>query len=271
MQKITALTFQRWMTILGQVPDSVLWLLTGTAETNERLRQQAAQQGIAPERLVFADKIGNPEHLARYPLADLFLDTFPYGSHTTASDAMWMGVPVLTLPGRSFASRVCASLVRAAGIADMICTTPADYVARAIAFGQDRTKLAPIKARLAAGRDSCLLFNTASLVRDLEKLYSRMWDDLERGQLPVPDLRNLEAYHEVAIEQDLENIELLSDEAYHSQYRAKLANRHSLFPLPADSRLWKPAEWSGQSGDGSVDASQPANPVVTPAKARAIA
>jgi len=271
MQKITALTFRRWTTILGQVPDSVLWLLAGTAETNERLRQQAAQHGIAPERLVFADKIGNPEHLARYPLADLFLDTFPYGSHTTASDAMWMGVPILTSPGRSFASRVCASLVRAAGIPEMICATPADYVARAIAFGQDPTKLASLKARLAAGRDSCLLFNTESLVRDLEKLYGRMWDDLQSGQLPVPDLRNLEAYHEVAIEQDLENIELLSDEAYHAQYRARLANRHGLFPLPADSRLWKPSEWSGQSGDGSVDASQPANPVVTPAKARAIA
>src|SRR5882762_10016630 len=117
------------MTILGQVPDSVLSLLPGTAAARERLRQQAARHGIAPERLVFADKIGNPEHLARYPLADLFLDTFPYGSHTTASDAMWMGAPVLTLTGRSFASRVCASLVRAAGIEGMICATPADYVA----------------------------------------------------------------------------------------------------------------------------------------------
>jgi hypothetical protein len=98
-----------------------------------------------------------------------------------------------------------------------------------------------------------------------------MWDDLEKGQLPVPDLRNLEAYHEVAIEQDLETIELLSDDAYHAQYRAKLAIRHGLFPLPADGRLWKPSEWAGQSRDGGVDASQPANPVVAPAKARAIA
>jgi hypothetical protein len=184
---------------------------------------------------------------------------------------MWMGVPVLTLPGRSFASRVCASLVRAAGIEDMICATPDDYVARAIAFGRDRTTLASVKKRLAAGRDSCLLFDTPSLVRDLEKLYSRMWDDLEQGKLPVSDLRNLEAYHEVAIEQDLENIELLSDEAYHSQYRAKLANRHTLFPLPADGRLWKPAEVFGQSGEGGSDAFQAANPVVAPAKARAIA
>jgi predicted O-linked N-acetylglucosamine transferase (SPINDLY family) len=237
MQKITALTWQRWMTILFQVPGSVLWLLAGTAETNERLRQRATQHGIAPERLVFADKIGNPEHLARYALADLFLDTFPYGSHTTASDAMWMGVPVLTLPGRSFASRVCASLVRAAGIAEMVCATPDEYVARAVALAQDGARLAAIKQRLAAGRDSCRLFDTPALVRDLEKLYRRMSDDLEQGKLPAPDLRNLEAYHEAAIDQDLENIELLSDEAYRSQYRARLAERHSLFPLSADSRL----------------------------------
>jgi len=215
----------------------VLWLLAVTAETNERLRQRAAQHGIAPERLVFADKIGNPDHLARYPLADLFLDTFPYGSHTTASDAMWMGVPVLTFPGRSFASRVCASLVRAAGIPEMVCATPHDYVGRAVAFAQDSAKLASIRQRLVAGRDSCLLFSTDSLVRDLEQLYRRMWEDFEQGNLPVPDLRNLEAYHEAALDQDLENIELLSDEAYQSQYRTRLADRHSLFPLSADSRL----------------------------------
>lgn len=238
MQKITAPTWQRWMSILSQVPGSVLWLLAGTAETNERLCQRAAQHGIAPARLVFADKLGNPEHLARYALADLFLDTFPYGSHTTASDALWMGVPVLTFPGRSFASRVCASLVRAAGIAEMVCATPHDYVARAVAFGQDPTKLTPIRQRLVAGRDSCLLFSTDSLVRDLEMLYRRMWEDFEQGKLPVPDLRNLEAYHEAALDLDLENIELLSDEAYQSQYRRRLADRHDLFPLSADSRLW---------------------------------
>ena len=102
MQKLTARTYQRWMTILGRVPGSVLWLLSGTAETNERLRKIASDSGIAPERIIFADKMANPDHLARYPLADLFLDSFPYGAHTTASDAMWMGVPILTVPGRSF-------------------------------------------------------------------------------------------------------------------------------------------------------------------------
>jgi hypothetical protein len=164
---------------------------------------------------------------------------------------MWMGVPVLTLPGRSFASRVCASLVRAAGIEEMVCATPDAYVARAVALAQNSTTLAAIRQRLIAGRDSCRLFDTPALVRDLEKLYRAMWDDLEQGKLPAPDLRNLEAYHEAGIEYDLENIELLSDEAYHSQYRGKLADRHRLFPLSADSRLWsapaQPADTPAQS------------------------
>jgi predicted O-linked N-acetylglucosamine transferase (SPINDLY family) len=241
MQKITALTFQRWMAILRQVSDSVLWLLTGTAETNERLREAAAQQGIAPERLVFAGKMANPDHLARYPLADLFLDTFPYGSHTTASDALWMGVPVLTLAGRSFASRVCASLVSAAGIGEMVCATPDELVARAVGFAQDRAKLTRVRQRLVAGRDTCLLFDTESLVRNLEKLYRQMWDERAHGKLPVPDLRNLEAYHEAGADLDLANIELLSDDAYRAQYRASLADRHSVFPLSADARLWQPS------------------------------
>jgi predicted O-linked N-acetylglucosamine transferase (SPINDLY family) len=239
MQKITALTFERWLLILRHVPDSVLWLLAGTPETNERLRQLAAQHGIAPERLVFADKKSNPDHLARYPLADLFLDTFPYGSHTTGSDAMWMGVPVLTLPGRSFASRVCASLVHAAGIPELICPTPADYVARAIAFGQNPATLAPFKERLAAGRNTCRLFDTPALVRDLEQLYRQMSQDRKEGRLPRPDLRNLETYHEIGLDQDLANIELLADDAYHAEYRTRLGDRHAVFPIGPDARLWQ--------------------------------
>ena len=109
-QKITPQTFARWMTILGQVPGSVLWLLGGTDDTNARLKSLAEQTGVSPERLIFAGRKPNSEHLARYALADLFLDTFPYGAHTTAADAMWMGVPIVTTPGMSFASRVCASL-----------------------------------------------------------------------------------------------------------------------------------------------------------------
>jgi predicted O-linked N-acetylglucosamine transferase (SPINDLY family) len=239
MQKLTSLTFQRWMTILGQVPDSVLWLLTGTDDTNERLRQLASQGGVKPERLIFAEKKANPEHLARYPLADLFLDNLPYGAHTTAADAMWMGVPILTLPGRSFASRVCASLVRAAGIGDLVCKTPDAYVARAIELGVDRKKLAQVKENLVFGRDTCLLFDTPRLVRNLEALYRRMWEEFERGSLPIPDLSNLDIYHEIGLELDLESTELLTDEAYRSLYAQKLANWHNTYPIKPDARLWQ--------------------------------
>ncbi|MBX9698653.1 MAG: O-linked N-acetylglucosamine transferase, partial [Acetobacteraceae bacterium] len=141
-QKITPEVFARWMATLQGVPGSVLWLLKGCDEVDVRLREHAAAAGVAPERLVFAPLADNADHLARYALADLFLDTLPYGAHTTASDALWMGVPVLTVPGRGFAARVCASLVRAAGLPDFVCLTPEDYVARAIALGRDRAALA---------------------------------------------------------------------------------------------------------------------------------
>ena len=152
-QKLTARTFQRWMTILAQVPDSVLWLLTATNDTNVRLQQCAEQYGINQNRLIFAEKKSNPEHLARYPLADVFIDNFPYGAHTTAADALWMGVPVLTFPGRSFASRVCASVVHAAGIGEMVCATPEEYISLAIELGRDRNKLSAIKSKLIASRE----------------------------------------------------------------------------------------------------------------------
>ena len=165
------------------------------------------QRGISPERLVFAEKKPNPEHLARYPLADLFLDTFPYGAHTTASDAMWMGVPILTLPGRSFASRVCASLVRAAGIGDLVCATPRKSTSRArSSWARNRRSWwPPSKRQLVAGRDTCLLFDTPKLVRHLEDLYRQMWEDFKRGALPCPDLRNLDIYHDIGLELDLED------------------------------------------------------------------
>ncbi|HEY6831262.1 MAG TPA: glycosyl transferase [Pseudolabrys sp.] len=239
MQKITPRVFQRWMAVLGQVPNSVLWLLTGTPEANERLRNAASEQGIAPDRLIFADKMANPDHLARYPLADLFLDSLPYGAHTTAADSLWMNVPILTLTGRSFAARVCASVLTAAGLDDMVCSTPEAYVARAVALGQAPETLAAVKAKLAAGRDSCLLFDTPRLVGHLEDLYRQMWDDFKRGELPVPDLRNLDVYHEIGLGLDIESAELLSDEAYVALYQEKLAEWHSVYPLSPDTRLWR--------------------------------
>ena len=252
MQKITQRVFQRWMTILGRVPDSVLWLLTGTDDTNARLRIAAAEHGISPERIVFAQRLPNPEHLARYPLADLFLDSMPYGAHTTAADSLWMNVPVLTLPGRSFAARVCASVVRAAGVGELECRTPEAYIARAVELGQNREKLAAIKAKLAAGRDSCLLFDTPRLVSHLEDLYRQMWSELKRGELPIPDLRNLDVYHDIAVGLAIEDMETLSDDAYVSLYRDKLAGWNSHYPIAPDDRLWRGSQSEDYSRSGRL-------------------
>jgi len=239
MQKLTARTFGRWMTILRNVENSVLWLLAGTPDTNARLQNLAQSHGIAPQRLIFAEKKLNPEHVARYQLADLFLDNLPYGAHTTAADAMWMGVPILTLPGRTFASRVCGSLLRAAGIGELICATPEEYVARAIEFGRDRSKMASFKQRLIANRSSCLLFDTPRLIGSLEGLYEQMWQDFETGKLPRPDLRNLDVYHEIGLDLDLEGIEALGNDAYHALYGEKLAARDAFYPIDEDNRLWQ--------------------------------
>jgi len=173
-QKITPFVFDRWLVILHDVPGSVMWLLQGSEAVDVRLRERAAAAGVAPERLIFAPTLGNADHVARYAAADLFLDTSPYGAHTTASDALWMGLPVLTAPGRCFASRVCASLVRAAGLPELI-VSPDDYVVRAVALGRDRARLAGYRHRLLTSRETSLLFDTPGLVRALEGLFRRMW------------------------------------------------------------------------------------------------
>jgi predicted O-linked N-acetylglucosamine transferase (SPINDLY family) len=236
--KITRFTFERWLTILGRVPESVLWLLASTEATHERLRQLAGQRGIAPERIIFAEKAVNPDHLARYPLADLFLDTAPYGAHTTASDALWMGVPVLTLSGRSFASRVCGSLLRAAGLPELVCSSPDEYVDRAVALGKDTATMQKYRERLIASRSSCALFDTPALVRRLEDLYRQIWDEYRVGQLPQPDLTNLDVYLEVGNERDHEEVEVQGIDDYLAWWLAMLARRDRFRPIGRDRRLW---------------------------------
>jgi predicted O-linked N-acetylglucosamine transferase (SPINDLY family) len=246
--KIGRFTFERWMQILNGVPNSVLWLLETTAETKKRLGEYAERKGVSRDRLVFAPKQHNPLHLARYPLADLFLDTAPYGAHTTASDALWMGVPVLTLSGRSFASRVCGSLVRAAGVPELVTARPEEYVARAIALGNDRAAIAAYKAKLAANRDTCLLFDTDRLVTHLEELYRRMAGEHQKGRLPRPDLSNLDAYLEAGIEHDHEAEEVLAIADYHGFYKKKLARQHIARPMRPDGRLWSEKDIAALDG-----------------------
>ena len=237
--KISRFTFERWLDILNQVPDSVLWLLDSSDKTKARMRAMAEEKGVAGGRLVFAPKLANSHHLARYPLADLFLDSVPYGAHTTASDALWMGVPVLTLSGRCFASRVCGSLVRSAGLTDLVCTSPDDYVARAVALAGDRPQIERYKTQLRANRDRCTLFDTDLLVRSLENLYRDMVEAYRAGQLPQPDLANLDVYFEAGIDHDHDSEEVLRIADYHGHYQARLRRFHRTRPLQADTRLWR--------------------------------
>lgn len=235
--KIHQATYDRWLSILALVPDSVLWLLSSTEETNVRLRTHAAQRGIAPERVIFAEKLANPAHLARYQLADLFLDTTPYGAHTTASDALWSGVPVLTLSGRSFASRVCGSLVRAAGLPELVCTEAGEFVERAVTLGKNRKMLKALREKLQKNRSSCVLFDMPLLVRELEKQYRVMWEACRDKALPRPDLANLDVYLEVGNEVDHEaqEVQLIPD--YEAWWKNLLEARNTYRPIGADRRM----------------------------------
>ena len=219
LQKLNRPTFELWMRILKNVPDSVLWILSGTAKTNERLLAFAKDRGISPERIIFATPLANPDHVARYQLADLFLDNMPYGAHTTAADSLWMGVPIVTMTGKSFAARVCSSLLRAAGLEETICGTIAEYEAKAISLGNDKSKPAELKTLLKNNRDSCVLFDTTKLVRDLENAYKMMWNDYLTDNLPVPDLENLELYQDIATDMDYDLIGLLNFDDIFENYQ----------------------------------------------------
>jgi predicted O-linked N-acetylglucosamine transferase (SPINDLY family) len=164
--KIERRAFAAWMRILQAVPGSVLWLLGGHGEA--ALRAAATHAGVDPARLVFAGKEPKPRHLARHACADLFLDTFTCNAHTTASDALWAGLPLLTLPGEAIAARVGASLVRAMNLEDAIALDVADYERRAIALARDPATLAALRARLAAARERAPLFDTARFTRNFE-------------------------------------------------------------------------------------------------------
>ena len=172
--KITAPVFARWMRLLGQIPGSVLWLKQTGARTRANLLAAADGHGIAPERLVFAGPAALDVHLARHRLADLFLDTAPYGAHATACDALWAGLPVLTRRGTAFAARVASSLLAAATLAELITESWDDYEALALALARDPARLAGLKQKLATAHKTAPLFDTVRLTRELETLYRQM-------------------------------------------------------------------------------------------------
>ena len=162
------------MRVLKAVDGAVLWLLADHPLAAENLRAQAVAQGVAAERLVFAGRLPLAEHLARQKLADLVLDTLPYNAHTTASDALWAGVPILTCMGKAFAGRVAASLLQAVDLPELITGTAEEYESLAIALARDGAKLAILRAKLAQGRLSAPLFNAKLLARHLESAFTAM-------------------------------------------------------------------------------------------------
>ncbi|MFZ1642936.1 MAG: glycosyltransferase [Candidatus Contendobacter sp.] len=182
--KIEPESFSAWMRILDQVSGSVLWLLAGSARGAERLRWMAEARGVDPARLVFASHLPKAEHLERHRLADLFLDTFTYNAHTTASDALWAGLPVVTLRGGSFQSRVCASLLTALGLPELIADGRAEYEALAVDLAREPGRLRELRARLQERRLEGSLFDTGGFAGGLEQAFWAMWAFHEAGRKP---------------------------------------------------------------------------------------
>jgi len=182
--KIEPVMFDVWMNILRQVPGSVLWLLCKNMTAEENLKRAAESRRISAERLVFAKKLPKSEHLARQKHADLVLDTRIYNGHTTSSDALWAGVPVITLQGTHFASRVSASLLNAVGLPELITHSLKEYEELAVRLASSRSELQAIRDRLAKNRFTEPLFDTPRFAKNLEKAYKEMWKIFLAGEKP---------------------------------------------------------------------------------------
>jgi predicted O-linked N-acetylglucosamine transferase (SPINDLY family) len=182
--KITPATFDGWMRILQAVPGSVLWLLENDPRASENLRRSSAARGVDPRRLIFAPPLPLPEHLARYRAADLFLDTLPCNAHTTASDALWAGLPVLTCAGEAFAARVAASLLNAMELPELVTVTRQQYERVAIELANIPDRLATLRQKVQANRLSTALFDTPSYTRHLEDAYTQIYERSQAGLAP---------------------------------------------------------------------------------------
>lgn len=183
--KITPPVFDAWMRLLAAVDGSILWLRYENDGAQDNLIGAARQRGVTSERLIFARRVGLAEHLARHRLADLFIDTFPYGAHTTAGHALWAGLPVLTQRGETFVSRVSASNVAAAGLPELVVDSLADYEAMALALARDPARLGALRERLARLRSTAPLFDNKRHCRHVEQAYLQMMERHRRGEPPA--------------------------------------------------------------------------------------
>jgi predicted O-linked N-acetylglucosamine transferase (SPINDLY family) len=182
--KILPTIFASWMRILKSVEGSVLWLLQDNLLGAKKLKEMAKKYGVSEDRLIFASRTSLSEHLARHRQADLFLDTFPYNAHTTASDSLWAGLPILTLKGESFASRVAASLLTAINLPELITSSPEEYEALAIELATNPQRLATLRQALAENRTTTPLFNTPLFTKHLESAYLKMYERYQMGLEP---------------------------------------------------------------------------------------
>jgi protein O-GlcNAc transferase len=179
--KITPLVFDSWMRIMQRVEGSVLWLLKDSDTAANNLRKEAQARGVSEARVIFAERMPSADHLARHRAAGLFLDTLPCNAHTTTSDALWAGLPVLTRAGESFAARVAASLLNAVGLPELITTTVEQYEAIAIALATDPARLARLKDKLNENRLTTPLFDCELFTRDLEQAFVQMYERYQQG------------------------------------------------------------------------------------------
>lgn len=182
--KITPAVFDIWMRLLKQVPESVLWLFEPNALVKNNLRREAQERGIDPDRLIFAPGLLLDKHLARHVHADLFLDALPINAHTTASDALWAGLPVLTCAGNTFAGRVAGSLLRAAGMEEMITSSWAEYEAKALQLAQNPAHLKTLRDKLQNEKMKTPLFDIERFTKNIESAYLQMWRRYQQGEKP---------------------------------------------------------------------------------------
>jgi predicted O-linked N-acetylglucosamine transferase (SPINDLY family) len=183
--KITPAVFDAWMRILREVPGSVLWLREANAAATTNLKREAEARGVSAERIIFAGRLPLlSDHLARHRLADLFLDTLPYNAHTTASDALWAGLPVLTQIGETYVGRVAASLLNAVGLPELVTHSSAEYIDLAIEIANHPEISRAMKAKLAENRLSTPLFDTKLVTRQIESAFTAMYERYQAGLRP---------------------------------------------------------------------------------------
>jgi len=187
--KISPQVFDVWCQILQRVPNAVLWLLMWNKDAPAALRREAQARGVDPQRIVFAANIAQEEHLNRIGCADLFLDTWPCNAHTTASDALWAGVPIVTHIGRTFASRVAGSLLQAVGVSDLVCPSVQAYEELVVGLAGDAARRSVLRGQIESARLTSPLFDGALVAKGIESLYERMWEralaDLPPVHLPA--------------------------------------------------------------------------------------